>query len=51
MKNNFAKLSVQYDKFPKFDINPKIVDEYNKYGENKITHRVDELYEAVVDSE
>ena len=37
LKNNFAKLSVQYDKFPKFEINPKILDEYNKYSENKIT--------------
>ena len=30
LKNNFAKLSVQYDKNPKFEINPKIIDEYNK---------------------
>jgi P4 family phage/plasmid primase-like protien len=29
LKNNFAKLSVQYDKNPKFEINPKIIDEYN----------------------
>ena len=35
LKNNFAKLSVQYDKFPKFEINPKIVDEYNKHCDNK----------------
>ena len=30
LKNNFEKLSVQYDKNPKFEINPKIIDEYNK---------------------
>jgi len=35
MKNNFAKLSVQYDKHPKFEVNPKIIDEYNKHLENK----------------
>jgi P4 family phage/plasmid primase-like protien len=29
LKNNFAKLSVQYDKNPKFELNPKILDEYN----------------------
>ena len=35
LKNNFAKLSVQYDKNPKFEINPKIIDEYNKHIEKK----------------
>jgi P4 family phage/plasmid primase-like protien len=35
LKNNFAKLSVQYDKHPKFEINPKILDEYNRRLENK----------------
>ena len=35
LKNNYAKLSVQYDKNPKFEINPKIIDEYNKRIENK----------------
>ena len=30
LKNNFARLSVQYDSHPKFEINPKIIDEYNK---------------------
>jgi P4 family phage/plasmid primase-like protien len=30
LKKNFEKLSVQYDKNPKFEINPKIIDEYNK---------------------
>lgn len=29
-KKNFQKLSVQYDKHPKFELNPKIIDEYNK---------------------
>lgn len=29
LKNNFAKLSVQNDKNPKFEMNPKIIDEYN----------------------
>ena len=37
LKANFARLSVQYDKHPKFDINPAIVDEYNKRIENKGT--------------
>ena len=31
LKKNFAKLSVQYDKNPKFEINPKIISEYNKF--------------------
>jgi len=35
LKNNFVKLSVQYDKNPKFEINPKIIDEYNKRLEHK----------------
>jgi P4 family phage/plasmid primase-like protien len=35
LKNNFAKLSVQYDKNPKFEMNPKIIDEYNKKLLNK----------------
>jgi P4 family phage/plasmid primase-like protien len=35
LKKNFEKLSVQYDKNPKFEINPKIIDEYNKRLENK----------------
>ena len=35
LKNNFAKLSVQYDANPKFEIHPKIIDEYNKYVEVK----------------
>ena len=30
LKKNFEKLSVQYDKNPKFEINPKIIDEYSK---------------------
>jgi len=30
MKNNFVKLSVQNPNNPKFEINPKIIDEYNK---------------------
>jgi len=35
LKNNFMKLSVQYDDNPKFEINPKIIDEYNKRLESK----------------
>jgi len=35
LKNNFAKLSVQNDNNPKFEINPKIIDEYNKRLNNK----------------
>jgi P4 family phage/plasmid primase-like protien len=34
-KNDFAKLSVQYDKHPKFEMNPKIIDEYNKLLQTK----------------
>jgi len=30
LKKYFSKLSVQYDNNPKFEINPKIIDEYNK---------------------
>jgi P4 family phage/plasmid primase-like protien len=30
LKDNFAKLSVQYNKHPKLNVNPKIMDEYNK---------------------
>jgi P4 family phage/plasmid primase-like protien len=35
LKNNFAKLSVQYDAHPTFEMNPKIIDLYNKRCENK----------------
>jgi len=35
LKNNFAKLSVQYENNPKFEINPKIMDKYNKCLEGK----------------
>ena len=35
LKNNFAKLSVQYDKNPKYEINPSIIEEYNKRLDNK----------------
>jgi P4 family phage/plasmid primase-like protien len=35
LKKDFAKLSVQYDKHPKFEINPNIIDEYNKRITNK----------------
>ncbi len=35
LKDDFNKLSVQYDNHPKFDMNPKKVDEYNKKCENK----------------
>jgi len=30
LKNQFSKLSVQCDSNPKFELNPKILDEYNK---------------------
>ena len=30
LKNNFEKLSVQYEGNPKFEFNPKIIDAYNK---------------------
>ena len=39
LKKDFAKLSVQYDKHPKFEINPKIIDDYNKRIQNK-TNRI-----------
>jgi P4 family phage/plasmid primase-like protien len=35
MKRNFARLSVQYDANPKFEMNPKIIDAYNKHAKNK----------------
>ena len=35
LKNKFEKLSVQYDKHPRFELNPKILDEYNKRLEAK----------------
>ena len=35
LKNNFIKLSVQNDSNPKFEMNPKIIDQYNKRIENK----------------
>jgi len=35
LKKDFAKLSVQYDAHPRFEMNPKIVDEYKKRSENK----------------
>jgi len=35
MKTNLARLSVQYSNHPKFEINPKIIDEYNKRLENQ----------------
>ena len=37
LKKDFAKLSVQYDAHPRFEMNPKIVDEYNKRCETKNT--------------
>ena len=35
LKKNFEKLSVQYDSHPIFEMNPKIIDLYNKRCENK----------------
>ena len=35
LKNNFEKLSVQNDSNPEFEINPKIIDAYNKRLECK----------------
>jgi P4 family phage/plasmid primase-like protien len=35
LKRDFAKLSVQYDGHPRFEMNPKIMDAYNKRAENK----------------
>lgn len=35
LKKNFEKLSVQYDSHPIFEMNPKIIDSYNKRCENK----------------
>lgn len=35
LKNNFEKLSVQYDGNPDFEFNPKILDAYNKRLETK----------------
>ena len=36
LRKNFARLSVQYENHPKFEINPKIIDEYNKRLEVKL---------------
>jgi len=35
LKNNFAKLSVQYSMNPKFEMNPKILEKYNACLANK----------------
>ena len=35
LKKDYAKLSVQYTSHPKFEMNPKILDEYNKRVGNK----------------
>ena len=35
LKKDFAKLSVQYDAHPRFEMNPKMVEEYNKRSETK----------------
>ena len=35
LQHNFSKLSVQNENNPKFEINPKIIDVYNKRLENK----------------
>ena len=35
LKNNFIKLSVQNEKNPRFELNPKILDAYNKRLESK----------------
>jgi P4 family phage/plasmid primase-like protien len=35
LKNNFIKLSVQNESNPKFELNPKIIDSYNKRLESK----------------
>jgi len=35
MKNNFYKLSAQNSKIPSFELNPKIIDKYNKCLEKK----------------
>ena len=37
LKRNFAKLSVQYESHPRFEINPKIIDEYNSRIGSKMT--------------
>ena len=37
LEKDFAKLSVQYDSHPKFEMNPKIMDLYNKKCETKNT--------------
>ena len=37
MKNNFYKLTAQNTNIPSFELNPKIIDKYNKLVENKNT--------------
>jgi P4 family phage/plasmid primase-like protien len=39
VKNSFEKLSVRYENNPKFEMNPKIVDEYNNRSQKKITKK------------
>jgi P4 family phage/plasmid primase-like protien len=36
LKKSFEKLSVRYEDNPKFEINPKIIDEYNNRSQKKI---------------
>jgi P4 family phage/plasmid primase-like protien len=36
LKNNYEKLSVRYENHPKFEINPKIIDEYNNRSQKKL---------------
>jgi P4 family phage/plasmid primase-like protien len=35
LKRDLAKLSVQYEAHPRFEMNPKIIDTYNKHSETK----------------
>jgi len=35
LKRDFEKLSVQYDRHPRFEMNPKIIESYNKRCESK----------------
>jgi phage/plasmid-associated DNA primase len=47
-KNKFIKLSVQYDSNPKFELNPKILNEYNKKIGGKNKNKTSETTKAII---
>lgn len=58
LKENMEKLSVQYDKHAEFDLNPKILNEYNNHSSNKSkikksvhNHKINKLNKTEYDDE